>query len=177
MSDLRPTGIPVNIDGVDRYFLFTFKAIDELQFRHPGMNIFRQVEAAKDDTLDGLLFLIDLVDVLCCGEIPRAVIPKVLSKNVLTNEGSLTDVRIAVNLALIASMPEIDDTEVDEDPEGSGMFEIQKYLVIAMGKFGMTEPEAWEMTPRKFALLNDAYLYVNGMKKAKEKQMSLLDLP
>lgn len=31
MSDLRPKGIPVEIDGVERYMLFTLNAIDELQ--------------------------------------------------------------------------------------------------------------------------------------------------
>ena len=177
MSNLRPIGIPVNFDGVDRYFLFTFKRIDELQYRHPGVNIFRQVEAAKEDTLDGLLQLIDLVDVLCDGEIPAAEIPKCLKKNVLTGDGNLTEIRIAINMALIESMP-IPTDQDDEDPreEGAGLFEIPKFLILAMSKFGMTEAEAWEMTPRKFALLQDAYLDINGMKK-KEEHMSLLDLP
>ena len=40
----------------------------------------------------------------------------------------------------------------------------------------MTEAEAWEMTPRKFSLMNDAYLDLNGMKK-KGESMSLMDLP
>ena len=177
MSDLRPTGIPVNFDGVGRSFLFNFRRIDELQYRHPGMNIFDQVNAAKDDTLDGLLQLIDLVDVLCDGEIPAAEIPQCLKKNVLTGDGNLTEIRIAINLALIESMPihtDQDDEELHE--EGTGLFEIPKFLILAMSKFGMTEAEAWEMTPRKFSLMQDAYLDINGMKK-KEEHVSLLDLP
>lgn len=31
MSDLRPRGVSVEIDGVERYMLFTLNAIDELQ--------------------------------------------------------------------------------------------------------------------------------------------------
>lgn len=31
MSDLRPKGVPVVIDGVERHMLFTLNAIDELQ--------------------------------------------------------------------------------------------------------------------------------------------------
>ena len=177
MSNLRQKGIPVNFDGVDRYFLFNFKRIDELQYRHPGINIFRQVEAAKEDTLDGLLQLIDLVDVLCDGEIPAAEIPKCLKKNVLTGDGNLTEIRIAINMALIESMPiptDQDDEELHE--EGAGLFEIPKFLILAMSKFGMTEAESWEMTPRKFSLMQDAYLDINGMKK-KEEHMSLLNLP
>jgi len=176
MSNLRQKGIPVNFDGVDRYFLFNFRRIDELQFRHPGVSIFRQVEAAKEDTLDGLLQLIDLVDVLCDGEIPAAEIPKCLKKNVLTGDGNLTEIRIAISLALVESMPIPTDQDEDGHEEGSGLFEIPKYLVIAIGKFRMTESDAWEMTPRKFALLNDAFLEINGLKK-KEEHMSLLNLP
>ena len=175
MSDLRPTGIPVNFDGVDRYFLFNFRRIDELQYRHPGMNIFRQVEAAKEDTLDGLIMLIDLVDVLCDGAVPKSEIPKILKRNVLTGEGNLTTVRIAISLALVESMPEPDET-IDTDETETGIFEIPKYIVITTSKFGMSEAEAWAMTPRKFSLLNDAYLIINGLKK-KEDHMSLLDLP
>ena len=177
MSDLIPRGIPVNFDGVDRYFLFNFRRIDELQYRHPGMNIFRQVDAAKDDTLDGLLQLIDLVDVLCDGQVPAADIPKHLKKNLTTGDGSLTEIRIAINLALIESMPiQTDQDEEDPHEEGTGLFEIPKFLILAISKFGMTEAEAWEMTPRKFSLMNDAYLDLNGMKK-KGESMSLMDLP
>lgn len=31
MSDLRPTGVPIEIDGVERRFLFTLNVIDEIQ--------------------------------------------------------------------------------------------------------------------------------------------------
>lgn len=31
MSDLRPTGVPVMIDGVERHFLFTLNVIDKIQ--------------------------------------------------------------------------------------------------------------------------------------------------
>lgn len=177
MSNLRPTGVPVSFAGGERHFLFTFSVIDELQYRHPGINIFRQVEAAKEDTLDGLLQLIDLVDVLCDGQVPVADIPKHLKKNLTTGGGSLTEIRTAINLALIESMP-IPTDQDDEDPheEGTGLFEVPMFLILAMSKFGMTETDAWEMTPRKFSLMQDAYLDINGMKK-KEEHMSLLDLP
>ena len=74
-------------------------------------------------------------------------------------------------------MPILTDQD-EEDPhdEGTGLFEVPKFLILAMSKFGMTEAEAWEMTPRKFSLLNDAYLEINGLKK-KEEHMSLLNLP
>ena len=177
MSNLRQICIPVNFDVVDRYFLFNFRRSDELQYRHPGVNIFRQVEAAKEDTLDGLLQLIDLVDVLCDGQVPAADIPKHLKKNLTTGDGSLTEIRTVINLALIESMPiPTDQDEEDPHDEGTGLFEVPKFLILAMSKFGMTEAEAWEMTPRNFSMMNDAYLDLNGMKK-KGESMSLMDLP
>ena len=54
--------------------------------------------------------------------------------------------------------------------------EIPKIIVIATAKFHFSEGEAWEMTPRKFSLLNDAYQTVNGLKKDDE-YISLLALP
>ena len=177
MSNLRPIGIPVNFDGVDRYFLFTFRRIDELQSRHPGMNIFEQVRAAQEDTVDGLMHVINLVDVLCDGALTTKDIMNSLKKNPVTGRGTLTDVRTGFNLALDESMPvPTEDDDADPDGEATGIFEIPRFLVITTGKFGLTQAEFWEMTPRKFSLLNDAHLTVNGLKK-KEEHMSLLDLP
>ena len=177
MSDLMPRGIPVNFDGVDRYFLFNFRRIDALQYRHPEMNIFDQVNAAKDDTVDGLMHVIEIVDVMCDGQVATKDIMRSLAKNPLTGAGSLTDVRIAINLSMIESLP-IPTDEDDEDPreDGNGIFEIPKFLVIATSKLGLSESEFWELTPRKYSLLSDAYFTVNGMKR-KEEHMTLLNLP
>lgn len=176
MSNLRPRGVPVNFDGVDRCFLFTFARIDELQDRHPGTNIFRQVDLSQEDTLDGLIHLIDIVDVLCDGMVPKGEIPKILKKNVLTGDGNLSEVRLAISLALVESMPVKTDDDLEDGPPGTGLFEIPKYIILCTSKFGLSESQAWAMTPRKFSLLNDAYLEINGLRK-KEQHMSLLDLP
>ena len=175
MSDLRPKGVPVTFAGRDWHFLFTFKVVDELQGRYPGRSIFDVVNAARDDTLDGLLKLIDVIDVLCDGQIPREEIPKALKVNTLTGKGSLEEVRLAISLALIQSMPEIDEND-DSPGGGAGIMEIPKFIVIAVSKFRFSETEAWEMTPRKFSLLNDAYRVINGLKK-EEEYASLLSLP
>ena len=175
MSDLRPTGVPVSFAGWDWHFLFSFRVIDELQSRYPGQSIFDVVNAARDDTLDGLLKLIDVIDVLCDGQIPREEIPKALKVNTLTGKGSLEEVRLAISLALIQSMPEIDEND-DSPGGGAGIMEIPKFIVIAVSKFRFSETEAWEMTPRKFSLLNDAYRVINGLKK-EEEYASLLSLP
>ena len=175
MSDLRPTGVPVSFAGGDWHFLFSFSVIDELQSRYPGRSIFDVVNAAREDTLDGLLKLIDVIDVLCDGQIPREEIPKALKVNTLTGKGSLEEVRLAISLALIQCMPEPGVSD-DGSGGGTGIMEIPKFIVIATSKFHFNEKEAWEMTPRKFSLLNDAYQTVNGLKKDDE-YVSLLALP
>lgn len=174
MSSLRPTGVPVNFDGVNRRFLFTFEIIDELQYRYPDMNIFRQMDLAMQDTVDGLVMLIHMVDVMC-PDVGIDKIPQLLKVNMTTGEGSLPQIRAALQLALMESMPVPD--EDDRSGDGDGKIEISKFLIISMDKFAMTEAEAWKLTLRKFALLNEAYMYIHGMKKAKEETMSLLDLP
>ena len=125
------------------------------------------MNAAREDTLDGLMKLIDVIDALCDGQIPRDEIPKALKVNTLTGKGSLEEVRLAISLALIQSMPEIDESDEGQS-SGTGIMEIPKFIVISMSKFNFSEREAWEMTPRKFSLLNDAYQTVNGLKKDDE---------
>ena len=149
--------------------------IDELQSRYPGRSIFDVVNDARQESLDGLLKLIDVLDVLCDGQIPREEIPKALKVNTLTGKGSLEEVRLAISLALIQSMPDIDEND-DSPSSGTGIMEIPKFIVIATAKFHFSEGEAWEMTPRKFSLLNDAYREINGLKK-EEEYVSLLSLP
>lgn len=177
MSNLRPTGVPVSFAGGDWHFLFTFSVIDELQAMHPGTSIFRMIDEAGRDTLEGLLYLVDIVYALCGGELTRTDIMQSLKINTLTGGGSLQDVREAIRLALVESMPEPTDEDAPEHGESSGIIEIPKFLIIAMTRFGYTEPEAWRLTLRKFSLLNDAYMTINGMKKAEEESISLLALP
>ena len=177
MSNLRPEGVPVNFDGSDRHFLFTLKAIDELQFMHPAVSIFKMIDEAGRDTLEGLLYLVDIVYALCGGELTRTDIMQSLKTNTLTGGGSLQDVREAIRIALMESMPEPTDEDAPEHGESSGIIEIPKFLIIAMTRFRMTEDAAWNLTLRKFSLLNDAYMTVNGMKKAEDDYMPLSMLP
>lgn len=177
MSNLRPTGVPVNFDGSDRHFLFTFSVIDELQSMHPATSIFRMIEESGKDTLEGLLYLVDLVFALCGGSMTRTDIMQNLKTNTLHGGGSLQTVRGAIDLALVESMPIPDDEDKPERGESSGIIEIPKFLIIAMTRFGYSEADAWRLTLRKFSLLNDAYMTINGMKKAADDYMPLSALP
>ena len=47
MSDLRPVGIPVEIEGVERHFLFTLNVIDEIQ-EHYGKDLAEVIDNLTD---------------------------------------------------------------------------------------------------------------------------------
>ena len=96
MSNLRPVGVPINFDGADRCFLFTLRVIDELQALHPGMSVFQLVSESRQDTLEGLLYLVDIVYALCDENLSRTEIMQHLKTNTLSGGGSLQAVREAV---------------------------------------------------------------------------------
>lgn len=177
MSNLRPEGVPVNFDGSDRHFIFTLKVIDDLQYMHPATGIFKMIDEAGKDTLEGLLYLVDIVYALCGGELSRTDIMQSLKTNTLRGGGSLQTVRSAIDLALVESMPEPTDEDIPVREDASGIIETPKFLIIAMTRFGYSETEAWNLTLRKFSLLNDAYMTINGMKKAEDDYMPLSMLP
>ena len=58
-----------------------------------------------------------------------------------------------------------------EEPE---QLNIARLLNIGITKLGYSENEVLQMTPRKFFLLYDEYLEVNGYRK---KELSIDDLP
>lgn len=177
MSNLRPTGVPVNFDGSDRHFIFTLKVIDDLQYMHPATGIFKMIEEAGKDTLEGLLYLVDIVYALCDGSVTRTDIMQSLKTNTLRGGGSLQTVRSAIDLALVESMPEPTDEDIPVREDASGIIETPKFLIIAMTRFGYSEADAWNLTLRKFSMLNDAYMTINGMKKADDDYMPLSMLP
>ena len=69
MSDLRPSGIPVVLDGVERHFLFTMNIIDEIQDRY-GKTLHEVIaDLAKADGTEHTLR--DLVVILLNDEAQR----------------------------------------------------------------------------------------------------------
>ncbi len=47
MSDLRPVGVPVEVEGVERHFLFTLNVIDEIQ-EHFKMELSQVIDNMTD---------------------------------------------------------------------------------------------------------------------------------
>lgn len=48
MSDLRPTGVPIEIEGVERHLLFTLNAIDDIQ-EHFDMELSKVIGNLMDE--------------------------------------------------------------------------------------------------------------------------------
>lgn len=70
MSDLKPRGIPIILDGVERHFLFTLNIIDELQDKYEK-NLYEIIEDLTKNEESGHL-LRDVVTILLNDEAERA---------------------------------------------------------------------------------------------------------
>lgn len=69
MSDLKPRGIPIILDGVERHFLFTLNIIDELQDKY-GKNLYEIIEDLTKNEESGHL-LREVVTILLNDEVDR----------------------------------------------------------------------------------------------------------
>lgn len=70
MSDLRPRGVRINLDGVERNFLFTLNAVDAIQDRM-GKSLHEVIEALTDENTN-MHTLRDLIVILSEDEAERA---------------------------------------------------------------------------------------------------------
>jgi hypothetical protein len=120
MSDLRPKGIPVVVDGVERRFLFTLNVIDELQEHY---------DEPLEDIMDGLTekqsavrLLRKIVCMLLNDEAlrePEKGLKQYTEQETgwLISQETILDYTLAVLKAYGAALPE---PEEDEDPNQTG---------------------------------------------------------
>ena len=124
MSDLRPRGIAVDVNGEERHLLFTFNVIDAIQDKY---------QKALDKVLDDILqegveakVLRDVVLILLNDEVerekyknPQSILKKVTEKEVgwMIGLDNYIEIIAQIMRAYGLSLPEPDD----EDPNrGSG---------------------------------------------------------
>lgn len=122
MSDLRPSGISVNLGGQERKLLFTLNAIDVLQDEH-GKPIDEIVRSLTNDSNDHKVF-ISVVTALLNDEADREktlnekelpiVTPQLTGW--LIDQSNYAEVFIAVLKAYGYSFPEPDE-DSDPNPE------------------------------------------------------------
>ena len=178
MSDLQPRGIPVTIAGVERHFLFTFAAIDEIQDHF-------------DKPLPEIIGL--LSDERMVYKVSGYIVTTLINDEIVRNDGKgkgaeLMQIMRSLDLSMLkyvvtsilkaygVSVPEPDEEDddgVDDDP---GKLNIARLLHIGTTKLGYTEAEVFAMTPRKFFALYNEYLEINGLNKDTDGS-SISDLP
>ena len=167
MSDLRPKGISVNIGGVERRFLFTFAAIDEIQ-DHFDKPLVEVLEMLKDDRT-----LYKAAGFIVCTLINDEIIrnggkgrgPELMEVMRMLDLSMTARVVRTILKAYGISMPEPDEDDEPDDPEDIEQLNIARMIYIGTTKLGYTEAEVMDMTPRKFHLIYDEYLEMNGGKK------------
>lgn len=125
MSDLRPVGVPITLDGVERRFLFTLNVIDDIQ-EHFDKPLDEVVDLLLDKRYAGNTMRY-LVMVLANDEVDRerhkneqCTLKKVTEQEVgwmLTND-NIQDVTLAVLKAYGISLPEVDEDEIPNTKSG-----------------------------------------------------------
>ena len=166
MSALQPRGIPVNIGGVERRFLFTFAAIDEIQ-DHFDKPLVEVLEMLKDDRT-----LYKAAGFIVC---------TLLNDEIIRNGGkgrgpALMEVMRMLDLSRTArvgrtilkaygiSMPDPNEDDEPDDPDDIEQLNIARMIYIGTTKLGYSEAEVFQMTPKKFHMIYDEYLEMNGGK-------------
>ena len=175
MSDLNPKGIPVMLDGVERDFLFTLSCIDEIQSEtgKPIQTAVRDI-LKSDAAGDGLAVLVTILINRGSDQSSQAKITKEEVEEDIDEENRYS-VMLAVLEAYARSLPEPDefDTGNAKGNEESDKLNIARLLYIGAMKMGYTEKEILAMTPRKFFLIYDQFLEINGLK---EKEVTVADI-
>ncbi len=120
MSDLRPQGVKVNFDGVEREFLFTLNAIDAIQEKY-GKTVIEVLQDISDqEKMPEVIKTI--TSILLTDEAERArwkdqnsKLPEVSKKEAgwLVTVDNIDEVTSAILIAYRISIP---DTDEDEDP-------------------------------------------------------------
>lgn len=118
MSDLRPVGIPIELDGVERHFFFTLNAIDAVQshYNMPVLDALNKMFDAKEQT-SALKFL---TMTLINDEVerekwknPDSELKEVAEKEVgwMIHADNIGDVTVAILAAYRVSFPESDEND------------------------------------------------------------------
>lgn len=120
MSDLRPRGVSVVLEGEERHFLFTLNTIDELQDKFGKSMTEILEELTEEETADNVLR--DLVTVLLNKEAERErrlggrEIPEVTREEVgdLIGMDNIGELVVAILKAYGISMPEAEDDDPNQ---------------------------------------------------------------
>lgn len=122
MSDLRPQGVKVNLDGVEREFLFTMNAIEEIQSKYGKTVLDVLTEISDQEKMPETIK--SITSILLTDEAerkkwkdPDSTLPSVSEKEAgwMVTADNIDEVTVAILRAYRISIPEPDE---DENPNG-----------------------------------------------------------
>lgn len=173
MSDLRPRGTQVMIGGEAHSLLFTLNVIDAIQSRYDE-TVSQTMKRLFDDFQEPQCLRFILTELLNDekirnGEKHRYTVEEVGS---MVSVEEKMDIKIGIFQAYGAAAPIQEDD--DNEDEATEMLDVAQLILMATTKMGYSEEEVFAMTPRKFFLLFDKFLSLNGNKKTEEKAPILM---
>lgn len=124
MSDLRPTGVPIELGSVERHFLFTLNVIDEIQTHYDGTVLDALGHMFSTNDKEPVSDVIFFATVLMNDEAEReswrnsdSQLKKVTEKEAgwMITWDNLNEVRTAILQAYHISMPEAEDNDPNRE--------------------------------------------------------------
>lgn len=163
MSDLRPRGKRVEIGGEAHSLLFSLNVVDAVQDQY------------KETVGQTLLKLLEPME---GPKRLRFILTELLNDEKRSKQemGQYTEEQVGCMVSreeipgLITAIIEAYGEAVPEDREEENgkqreLLDVAELILLATAKMGYSENEVFAMTPRKFFLLLDKYLKINGSSK------------
>ena len=173
MSDLRPVGINVKIGEEEHSFLFTLNVIDALQSEYK-QTVGEILSGLSDWEKAPERLRLVLKELMNDEEIRKGSTKRYTAAEVgcMVTAREIPNLTAAVIAAYAGAVPEEEEIQPDRDLE---LLDIASMLIAATAKMGYSEDEVFRMTPRKYRMIFEKFLEMNGVKK--ESDYAIDEMP
>ena len=162
MSDLRPAGVNTKIGEEEHNLLFTLNVIDAVQSEY-DQTVGKTLSELSDwrKAPERLRFI--LKELLNDEEARKGSFKAYTAVEVgsMITAAEMPELIAAVIASYAGAVPE-EETQTGQDAE---LLDIASMLIAATAKMGYSEEEVFRMTPRKYRVIFDKFLEMNGVKK------------
>ena len=170
MNSLEPKGTKMNIDGTEREFLFTFRAINAIQEKTGGtITEFIEGLIKEENLRDPISFMKNI------GLVLDATVRDDLEEGHFLNYLATSNIYQITGILLAEYGYDMPDQDEDDDPnpEERGQVNVPRMIYIGMTQLKYSEREVLNMTPRKFFLIYSEYLEMNGITRERDVMAAL----
>ena len=163
MSDLRPAGVNTKIGEEEHNLLFTLNVIDAVQSEY-DQTVGKTLSELSDwrKAPERLRFV--LKELLNDEKARKGSYEAYTAVEVgsMITAAEMPELTAAVIASYAGAVPEEEETQAGQDTE---LLDIASMLIAATAKMGYSEEEVFRMTPRKYRVIFDKFLEMNGVKK------------